>query len=249
MDSTIYQNPNSLPKNAPYLLKFRQLKEYFNFRRKFKADKVDKSKLGTIIQNQYYLIDKNWLLAWKEIVGYQKFHNINLNRDALDSDYNTFKLCLPPNINLLRIAPLDNSKIYNQKGEINPLAEFIIVNKECLNIFAESRPNKTVDKIEKSCPLMFLSDKIILIIDKYTRLICYRDEVTKIDMEIIVKFKNDKNIEQIFNDIVNSKIKYWLEKRKFNSNGPDELDITEKGCQLKLINKNLKLIIKSQKIE
>ena len=94
---------------------------------------------------------------------------------------------------------------------------------------------------------MFLSDKIILIIDKYTRIICYRDEVTKIDMEIIVKFKNEKNIEQIFNDIVNSKIKYWLEKRKFHSNGPDELDITEKGCQLKLINKNLKLIIKSQR--
>ena len=247
MDNTIYQNPNSLSKNAPYLLEFRQLKEYFNFRRKFKADKVDKSKLGKIIQNQYYLIDKNWLLNWKEIVGYQKFHNINLIRDALDSDYNIFKLCLPPNINLLRIAPLDNSKIYNQKGEINPLAEFIIVNKECLNIFAKSRQNKTVDKIEKSCPLMFLSDKIILIIDKYTRIICYRDEVTKIDMEIIVKFKNEKNIEQIFNDIVSSKIKDWLEKRKFHSNGPDELDITEKGCQLKLINKNLKLIIKSQR--
>ena len=46
MDNTIYQNPNSLSKNAPYLLEFRQLKEYFNFRRKFKADKVDKSKLG-----------------------------------------------------------------------------------------------------------------------------------------------------------------------------------------------------------
>ena len=125
------------------------------------------------------------------------------------------------------------------------MAEFIIVNKECLNIFAESKPNKTLDKIERSCPLMFLSDKIILIIDKYTRLICYRDEKTKIYMEIIVKFKNAKNI--IFNDIVNSIIKDWLEKRKFNSNGPDELDITEKGCQIKLINKNLKLIIKSQR--
>ena len=59
MDNTIYQNPNSLSKNAPYLLEFLQLKEYFNFRRKFKADKVDKSKLGKIILNQYYLIDKN----------------------------------------------------------------------------------------------------------------------------------------------------------------------------------------------
>ena len=246
-NTTIYLGQNPLTKNTPYRLEFLQLKEYFNFRRKFKTDKVDKSKQGKIIQNQYYLIDKNWLLAWKEIVGYQKFHNINLNRDALDSDYNTFKLCLPPNINLLRIAPLDNSKIYNQKGEINPLAEFIIVNKECLNIFAESRQNKTVDKIEKSCPLMFLSDKIILIIDKYTRLICYRDEVTKNDMEIIVKFKNEKNIEQILNDIINSKIKDWLEKRNFHSIGPDELDINEKGCQIKLINKNLKLIIKSQR--
>ena len=145
-NTTIYLGQNPLTKNTPYRLEFLQLKEYFNFRRKFKTDKVDKSKQGKIIQNQYYLIDKNWLLAWKEIVGYQKFHNFNLNRYALDSDYNTFKLCLPPNINLLRIAPLDNSKIYNQKGEINPLAEFIAVNKECLDIFAESRQNKTVNR-------------------------------------------------------------------------------------------------------
>ncbi len=44
-------------------------------------------------------------------------------------------------------------------------------------------------------------------------------------------------------DIKRSKIKEWLEKRKFYSNGPDELDIEEKKCRFKLINKNLKLML------
>ena len=58
-NTTIYLGQNPLTKNTPYRLEFLQLKEYFNFRRKFKTDKVDKSKQGKIIQNQYYLIDKN----------------------------------------------------------------------------------------------------------------------------------------------------------------------------------------------
>ena len=89
---------------------------------------------------------------------------------------------------------------------------------------------------------MFTNDKIILYINKFTRVICYRDEQTKKDIEIIIIFKNDLNIDNIFEDIKKSKIKEWLENRNFYSYGPDELNIEEKHCQIKLINKNLKLI-------
>ena len=89
---------------------------------------------------------------------------------------------------------------------------------------------------------MFTNDKIILYINKFTRVICYRDEQTKKDIEIIIIFKNDLNIDNIFEDIKKSKIKEWLENRNFYSYGPDELNIEEKQCQIKLINKNLKLI-------
>ena len=103
--------------------------------------------------------------------------------------------------------------------------------------------NLKVKVLEKACPLIFLDDKIILFINKYTRLICYRDEKTKKDMEIIIIFKTKLNIDKILEDIEKSKIKEWLEKRKFFSDGPDELEIEEKKCKILLINKTLKLIM------
>ena len=230
---------NHLSKDKPFFLEFRQLKEYYNFRIKFKADKNDKSKHGILFQQGYYLIDKNWLNEWKQIIGYQKFHDIRLNREINENDYNTFLGCLPPNIRELKIGHLDNSNIYGKDGNINPFAEFVIINKECKKVFEESSLNKNV---EKSCPLMFTNGTIILYINKFTRVICYRDEQTKKDIEIIIIFKNDLNIDNIFEDIKKSKIKEWLENRNFYSYGPDELNIEEKQCQIKLINKNLKLI-------
>ena len=245
MDETIYVRQMPISKEKPFYLEFKQLKAYYNFQRKFKADKKDKSKQGKTFQKEYFLIDKNWLNEWKQVVGYQKFYNIKLNRDLKedDTDYNLFKSCLPQNINELKIAPLDNSNVYNQKGDINPFAEFVIINKECLKLFGESRQNLKVKVLEKACPLIFLDDKIILFINKYTRLICYRDEKTKKDMEIIIIFKTESNIDKILEDIKKSKIKDWLEKRKFFSDGPDELEIEEKKCKIQLINKNLKLIM------
>ena len=230
---------NHLSKDKPFFLEFRQLKEYYNFRIKFKADKNDKSKHGILFQQGYYLIDKNWLNEWKQIIGYQKFHDIRLNREINENDYSAFLGCLPPNIRELKIGHLDNANIYGKDGNINPFAEFVIINKECQKVFEESSLNKNV---EKSCPLMFTNGKIILCINKFTRVICYRDEQTKKDIEIIIIFKNDLNIDNIFEDIKKSKIKEWLENRNFYSYGPDELNIEEKHCQIKLINKNLKLI-------
>ena len=245
MDKTIYVRQMSISKEKPFYLEFKQLKAYYNFQRKFKADKKDKSKQGKTFQKEYFLIDKNWLNEWKEVVGYQKIHDMKINRDIEENvrDYNIFKSCLPQNINELKIAPLDNSNVYNQNGDINPFAEFIIINKECLKLFGESRQNLKVKVLEKACPLIFLDDKIILFINKYTRLICYRDEKTKKDMEIIIIFKTESNIDKILEDIKKSKIKEWLEKRKFFSDGPDELEIEEKKCKIQLINKNLKLIM------
>ena len=64
MYNTFYPIQNILLNEKPFFLEFRQLKEYYNFRKKFKADKKDKSKRGKIIENEYYLIDKNWLNKW-----------------------------------------------------------------------------------------------------------------------------------------------------------------------------------------
>ena len=57
-------------------------------------------------------------------------------------------------------------------------------------------------------------------------------------MEIIFIFEEEKNMEQIINDIENDNIKFWLKDRYFGMQGPDELEIEEKGCKLRIINKN-----------
>ena len=115
-----------------------------------------------MFQNDYYLIDKNWLNKWKEYVGYNDIIKLNLNRDINDNDYDLFKKFLPKNMKEIRLFPLDNSNIYLNNGEINPFSEFIIINKECHNIFGESRKNMNYIYKERSVPLKFLKNKIIL---------------------------------------------------------------------------------------
>ena len=95
--------------DMPFQLEFRQLKEYFNFRRKFKSDKYDISKQNITIQDEYYLINRNWIQKWKQYVGFNEFCSLNLNRDVNDKDYDIFLDSLPKNINEMKLAPLDNS--------------------------------------------------------------------------------------------------------------------------------------------
>ena len=242
METTTLFPMQTVPqKDNAFYLEFRQLKEYFNFRRKFKVDKKAINKLGKPIQNEYYLIDKNWLNKWKEFVGYNNISALNLNRDMNDNDYHIFKQYLPKNLENNRLYPLDNSKIYNNNGDINPLAEFVIINKECQKAFAESRQNMEYNIIEKSVPVKFLHDKIILNINSNIILICFRNDVNGMDEEIIVIFLTPNNKDKILNDIENENFKGWLKNRYFEMDSPDEMEMDEQGCKLKVINKNLKL--------
>ena len=249
MDSTtIFPFYTYVSKDKPFELEFRQLKEYFNFRRQFKQEKLDTSKYGKIIPNEYYLIDKTWLNKWKEFVGYNKLSSFNINRDLNDKDYDIlFKPNLPKNINEIKLLPLDNSNIYNEKGEINPLAEFIIINKKCQEVFGESRQNISYNIIEKPVPLTFSKDKIILHINNITKLFCFRVDNTnntKKDMEIIINFDNQKNANKILSFIEKTDFKFWLKDKSCQIDGPDELDIEEEGCKMRVINKNVKLRLK-----
>ena len=241
MNNFFIFSQNNLLKDKPFELEFRQLKAYFNFRRKFKADKNDINKQGTIFFNEYYLIDKIWLKKWKEFVRYNKFSSININRDVNDNDYNLFRDMILYNKNEITLPPLDNSNIYNNQGEINPLAEFIIIDKKCQEIFGESRKNMAYNIIEKSVPLAFFKDKIILHINTCTKLFCFRDDITNKDMEIIIIFKEQGNINQIFSDINQTYFRYWLKDKGFHIYGHEELDIEEQVCKFRIINKNLKL--------
>ena len=243
MDSSFYPPQNDSSNEKAFQLEFKQLKEYFNFRRKFSSDKRDINKQNKYIQNEYYLISKIFINKWKEHIGYNKFCSLNIKRDLNDNDYVTFKAGHPENKS--ELIPLDNSSLYNNEGKIDPLSEFIIINKNCHNVFGESKKNMPGNKIkEKSYALKFLKDKIILRISDNIRIVYFKNDNN--DEEIIVIFKEQKNKEKILSDIENSNFKEWLRNRYIHMDGPDEYQFKEKGCTIKIINKNLKLKLEKE---
>ena len=227
--------------NKPFLLEFRQLKEYYNFQRRFKSDKKNINKHGKWIFNEYYLIDKCWLSKWKELVNYDKFYSKRLNRDLNDTDYNTFINYISSNKKEIILPPLDNSSIYWSNGEIYIFAEFIIVDKKCYEVFGESRQNMIYDIVEKSIPIKILQDKIIFDIENNIKIIGFPDYSAKKDNEIIIIFKDQINQNKILSDIEKENLKTWLKKRNIEIDLFEEIEIKEQGCQIKIINRVLKL--------
>ena len=246
MDSSFYPPQNDSPNEKAFQLEFKQLKEYFNFRRKFSSDKRDINKQNNYIQHEYYLINKIFINKWKEHIGYYKFCSLNINRDLNDNDYVTFKASHPENNS--ELIPLDNSNIYNEDGQIDPFSEFIIINRNCHKAFEESKKNKPGNKIkERSLPLKFLKDKIILRINDNIKIVYFKNDSNNCDEEFIVIFKEQKNKEKISADIEKSNFKEWLRNRLINMDGPDEYQFKEKGCIIKVVNKNLKLKLEKEK--
>ena len=251
MDTTIFPTGTKLSEDKPFFLEFKQLKEYYNFRRKFDKDKSDENKFDKPVQNEYYLIDRNWLNKWKKYVGFEGFKNLGLERDANDKDYDTFMMILQKAKKDVKLFPLDNSDIYREDGRINPLAQFVIINKKCRDIFGESRQNMVYHIEEKSVPLLFLKDKIILHISGNIKIILFKNDLNNVNEEIVLIFLDDENKKNtdtsnktkasILQEIAKEDFKGWLKNRYFEMDGPDELEMDEKGCKIKIINKNLKL--------
>ena len=236
---TIFPRPINFNKNRPFDLEFSQLKEYYNFQRRFKSDKKNMNIYNKWNQNKYFLINIIWLNKWKELVNYSKFHSMHLNRDMNDNDYNTFINFLSQNEHINYLSPLDNSNIYTINGEINPFADFIIVDKSCYEIFKKSRENMVYNVMEKSIPVKILKDKIIFDIGFNIKIICYPDNIKKLDEEIIIIFKELNNKDTILSDIEKEDFKLWLQKRNFDMNSIDPLNICEKGCLIQIINRAL----------
>ena len=58
ISTSIFPFQKENKKEKDYFLEFRQLKEYYNFQRKFRATRKDENMIGKVFQNDYYLIDK-----------------------------------------------------------------------------------------------------------------------------------------------------------------------------------------------
>ena len=192
-------------------LKFRQLKEYINSQRQFFLDRNDISKQNKVIHNKYYLIDENWVKQWKESINFEKFYEIFQNRFVTEDDYSLFIEHMPKSRsnNLL----LNNSEVYDNKGEIKYLSNFIIVSSKCYDTFNEQR-KKTVYDIKVTSPeILFLKDRFILTINSHIKIIYFQTNQSTKDEELIIIFQFGTKaniISEIENPDIN--IKSWLKE-------------------------------------
>ena len=135
-----------------------------------------------IVQNIYCLIDKDWLKKWKKHVGYKEIKNKikedKIERDLDNNDYKWISEIIDKNYKDNYLYPLDNSIIYKD-NEINPLSDFKIIHKDCLNLFNTISKNPTTNNNFRKYPLRLFKDKYIIFLNKEMFFIVFKNSDSK----------------------------------------------------------------------
>ena len=230
-------------------IELKQLIEYFNFRKKFKSD-LHSQYSYNIKKSQLYLIDKEWLNNWKKHVGYNEVKQIyksnNYTKDLNENDSSWIQKII--NENSKNIIPsYDNKRIYNNDNSLDIFSEFVIVDKNCYNLFKYGNKKSSEELIkEKTFDILIFFEKLILIIDeKHILLKFYRKEnqLTR-SHEIIIKFLSDvtNNLKnELYIQIGNFSINEWLIKLNFNLDSTQEINMKNSRIEYNIINRQLKL--------
>lgn len=170
------------------ILLFKQLTTFFNYRRKYRESLEkgyyiskymnDKEQYDHFIQNEFCLIEREWIERWKKHVGYNEIifycNNNNIRRDLNESDYPLIIPFIIKNAKNNSLPLLDNRKIYNEnEDKINPYVYFEIIDKDCYNSFISlnDKSSSKEDEFKARCfPVKISEGKIILMLDLLTHL-------------------------------------------------------------------------------
>ena len=244
MDKTTIILPRKVDEKELYEI-FLQLKAYFNFRNWFlnilKTGQIDDKP----IQNQFYLIDSKWFQNWKDHVGYSEIREHCKMREKLeDSVYKDIKPIIQYYSVVYPLLPFDNKNIYNN-GEINPLADFVIVNKEFINLIYQKYKGTIVNYIQ-SFPIKFFKEKLMIYLNEQNISIIFKAK-DKIYWELIFYFeKENKGKKELIEAIgISDMNEFLIEKKKFDLYSNETIEIEESNCVIKIINKKLLLKQKS----
>ena len=257
----IYNKKEGIP---PFLLQFKQLKYYYNLRKKFKnilsQGWNQQENKNNVVQNEYCLIDKVWLKKWKKHVGYKeiktKIKETKNEKDLDDKDYKWIAGIIDKNYKENYLNPLDNNTIYKD-NEINPSADFKVIHKDSLDlfIFHSESSDKNINK--RTYPISFFNDKYLIDLNKDMLLIAFKTNNSKKFNEIIgefleIKEKNNEGIKgnknKIIGDCIYKDINQLLNEINFNFSEREQ-EIKMHNCKIKIYNKALLKISEEKKME
>jgi len=243
----------------PFLLQFKQLKYYYNQRKKIKK-KLQENELNPskniFVHNEYCFIDRKWFIKWKKHVGYKEIKNKikkdKIERDLDNKDYKWISEIIDKNYKENFLNPLDNNIIYKD-SEINPLADFKVVHLDSFNLFNKISQNSDVNNNFRKYPIRFFKDKFIVYIKNEMLLVKFKNIDFQKFNEIIVEFIDikEKNTEdkselekikgskkKIIDILFNRDMNEWLKEIDYKFN-EIECKLELENCTIKIYNKTL----------
>ena len=238
------QNKNDI---KPHLIQFNQLITYFNFRKKLE-EQLNKENNYDIDDNsnriKCYLIDKNWFEKWKRHVGYKEIINEykmnKINGELNHNDYNWIEPIISKNSSQNYLSQLDNNAIY-QNNDINPLAEFIIIDDICYKYFSLGSKKLDNNRVDKYYPTKIFKEKIIIkLSNKVVLLIFNEKEIWKRYYQLIIGFNDEnQNFRIVLDDIKKNDTNKWIKYINFDINSDKKKLIDKYNFKFEIINKSL----------
>ena len=256
---------NEKSQKKPFILQYKQLISYFNFKKKLekklrvkqfpkeiKNQNEIKNKLSpnkTIIQKNYCLIDKKWIEKWKKHIGFNEIEKYckenNITRELNNKDYNWISQIIEKNYKENYLNPLDMSNIYKD-NKLDLFVDFEIVDKNCYELFIKGSKNP---KENKNYPIIIFKEKFILDLNQNIIWIKFKENKKKISQEyfeILVYFEEIKEKEnekkKIIDILMEEDISEWLKKNYFDLDSDIDKTLYIYNCKIKIINKTLKNI-------
>jgi hypothetical protein len=126
----------------------------------------------------------------------KKIKEDKIERDIDNNDYKWISKIIDKNYIENFLNPLDNNTIFKDNEIINPLADFKVIHKDCLNLFNIISKNSTINNNFRKYPLYLYKDKYIIILNNEMLFIVFKNINSTKFKEIIVNFieikENDK---------------------------------------------------------
>ena len=245
--------------NKQILLLFKQLISYYNFRKIFKQslnqgkclfdiknnNNSNNQNEQSYIQNTFCFIDKKFLEEWRNHIGYEliikELKNKNINISQINNDdYKHFQLFIGSISKNNYLLPYNSKKIYKNKEEIEPKAEFAIINTECYKnfVFPHSMENKDIKVNIRHFPIKFLKEKLIIMINLNIFQINYKENYFNKYFELLIEFEENNERRKIILDFLEKQeIDKWLKGNNFDIMRHLEKSFNLYNCKFNLITK------------